>query len=95
MERRHFLRTLAAVAAGAVLDPELLLWKPGAKTVFLPSRTSLVSGVAVWVMSHQQGLIRFADVYRNGQIDPYRFDCRIQVEITYERVYNLGGVSHE
>jgi hypothetical protein len=37
MNRRAFLATLAAGAAGLVLDPERLLWVPGAKTFFLPS----------------------------------------------------------
>lgn len=37
MNRRGFLATFAAVAAGVVLDPERLLWLPGAKTIFLPA----------------------------------------------------------
>ncbi len=41
MERRSFLRVLGlgatAIAAGLALDPERLLWVPGAKTFFLPS----------------------------------------------------------
>jgi hypothetical protein len=37
VNRRGFLGTLAAAVTGAVLDPELLLWKPGEKTFFLPS----------------------------------------------------------
>jgi hypothetical protein len=37
MNRRSFLQILASAAAGAVVDPELLLWKPGAKTIFLPT----------------------------------------------------------
>lgn len=41
MNRRAFLSALGAVAAGAVLDPEMLLWKPGAKTIFLPSPRKL------------------------------------------------------
>ena len=36
IDRRAFLRVLAAVSAGAVLDPERLLWVPGAKTMFMP-----------------------------------------------------------
>lgn len=37
MNRRAFLSTLGAALAGATLDPERLLWRPGAKTIFLPS----------------------------------------------------------
>lgn len=36
MNRRSFLALLSAAAAGAVLDPERLLWVPGQKTIFLP-----------------------------------------------------------
>ena len=35
MNRRSFLSMLAATA---VLDPERLLWVPGAKTIFIPAR---------------------------------------------------------
>ena len=34
--RRSFLKRLAAGAVGAALDPELLAWRPGARTFFLP-----------------------------------------------------------
>lgn len=34
--RRTFFKMIAMGAAGMVVDPELLLWKPGAKTIFLP-----------------------------------------------------------
>jgi hypothetical protein len=38
MNRRGFIRrVLGAVAAGAVLDVDCLLWVPGAKTIFLPT----------------------------------------------------------
>lgn len=36
MNRRRFLSLFGAAAAGAVLDPERLLWVPGAKTIVLP-----------------------------------------------------------
>ena len=36
--RRGFLNALGAFAAGAVLDPERLLWVPGRKTIFLPAK---------------------------------------------------------
>lgn len=35
--RRGFLGLLAGIAAGAVLDPERLLWIPGAKTISIPA----------------------------------------------------------
>jgi len=37
MNRRSFLQILGAAAAGAVLDPERLLWVPGQKTIILPA----------------------------------------------------------
>ncbi len=37
LNRRSFLRLFGAGAAAMVLDPELLLWKPGEKTIFLPA----------------------------------------------------------
>lgn len=36
ISRRGFLGGVTAAAAGFALDPELALWKPGAKTFFLP-----------------------------------------------------------
>jgi hypothetical protein len=42
VNRRGFLGALAAFAAGAVLDPERLLWVPGQKTIFLPSQNTLI-----------------------------------------------------
>ena len=36
MNRRAFFGALGAGAAGFVIDPERLLWRPGAKTFFLP-----------------------------------------------------------
>lgn len=38
ISRRSFLKlSTAALAAAAVLDPELLLWRPGARTIFVPA----------------------------------------------------------
>lgn len=36
MERRAFLRAVGLASVGLVLDPERLLWVPGAKRIFLP-----------------------------------------------------------
>ena len=38
MNRRHFLQLGAAAATGMMLDPERLLWVPGAKTYFIPNK---------------------------------------------------------
>jgi hypothetical protein len=59
MNRRGFLGALATLAAGHVLDPERLLWVPGAKTIFLPSRTptlltiDLITREALRVLQNQ------------------------------------------
>ena len=37
MDRRGFLSFLGAAVAGATLDPERLLWKPGAKLISIPA----------------------------------------------------------
>lgn len=46
MDRRKFLKFLgfgsAAVVATAAIDPEELLWKPGAKTFFLPPQVPVI-----------------------------------------------------
>lgn len=44
IDRRSFLRILAGTAAGVVLDPELALWVPGSKKIFLPSGPAIYSG---------------------------------------------------
>lgn len=60
MNRRHFLSVLASVAAGAVLDPERLLWRPGARTYFDIHRPGLVweayDEVTRFVVSHVTSL---------------------------------------
>ena len=49
LTRRGFLGALAAGAAGLAIDPEQLLWRPGAKTFFLPPNpwTATTSGLLV------------------------------------------------
>ena len=43
MNRRGFLGLLAGVAAGATLDPERLLWRPGAKLISVPKAQVVVT----------------------------------------------------
>ena len=50
--RRGFLKALgigsaSTVAAAAVLDPELMLWIPGAKSIFIPKDVALYKGELV------------------------------------------------
>jgi hypothetical protein len=37
MNRRQFLRATAAAVGAITLDPELALWVPGRKTIFIPN----------------------------------------------------------
>jgi hypothetical protein len=41
MNRRRFIASSLAAVTGLTLDPERLLWVPGAKTIFIP-RTELI-----------------------------------------------------
>jgi hypothetical protein len=43
LSRRGFLGLTAAAVAAYALDPERLLWVPGAKTIFLPPTTVLAA----------------------------------------------------
>ncbi len=42
MNRRSFFSALAAIAATAALDPERLLWRPGAKLISIPQGPRLI-----------------------------------------------------
>jgi len=41
MDRRGFLQRAMAVAASLAVDPEQLLWRPEAKTIFIPKVVSV------------------------------------------------------
>lgn len=43
VNRRGFLKTLATALAGASVDPEKLLWTPGAKLISIPKRNLLLT----------------------------------------------------
>ena len=47
MNRRAFLSTLAAGIAGLAIDPELLTWRKGAKSIFLPPAPSLIAPIGL------------------------------------------------
>ena len=42
MDRRQFLTRISAMAAAAVLDPEILLWKP-TKRIFIPETVHIAN----------------------------------------------------
>lgn len=47
MKRRGFLGTVLAGVAGFALDPDMVLWVPGEKTIFIPKPVvQKLSGVA-------------------------------------------------
>lgn len=60
MNRRLFLSSAAAIAATISLDPEKLLWRPGAKLISIPKPQPVHVGVdlaiapdaTVWTMYH-------------------------------------------
>jgi hypothetical protein len=57
INRRGFLKRLAAsstaVAGAFAIDPERLLWVPGAKTIFLPAEKPLITGAAEVAKAYQ------------------------------------------
>jgi hypothetical protein len=83
MERRAFLKafglTAGAFAAACVLDPEMALWKPGAKTIVIPRAKTLSVAAESWDGSWFQ----VGDVFTiggcapinpvSGQREPTRF----------------------
>ena len=74
MNRRLFLRLLGLGAAGAVVDPDALLWTPGKKTIFLPAeRPMRIPGV-----TPPDGWLAAANSLRTGDI------------ITIEGVYAIN-----
>jgi hypothetical protein len=75
MNRRGFLQTLAAGLAGAALDPERLLWTPGAKTHFLPPPKGW-ERTASGVMFRVGDIVTFEGVYA---VDPLTSRSTVQL----------------
>ena len=53
--RRSFIGLSAAALAAFTLDPDRLLWRPGAKTFFLPSATVRPAGHLFWYVNSTHG----------------------------------------
>jgi len=84
MNRRAFLATLATAAAGLALDPERLLWVPGAKTIFMPAeKPSLVSSCAL----KRGDVITLSGVFAvnpmTGEEQPYTQQFVITSDVSY------------
>jgi len=43
MNRRGFLESLAVFSAAIAIDPEILIWKPEAKTIFIPAANQFIT----------------------------------------------------
>lgn len=96
LSRRQFLLRFgsAAVAAAALpmIDVERLLWVPGQKTIFLPSRTPLDMWVVESLKVLQQTLTFSAHVNRQYD-DLWRQKLQVgdSVSIRLPRRYTLNG----
>ncbi len=64
MNRRGFLGGLAAIAGVLTLDPERLLWRPGEKTIFVPTNNPLSYG---WTLVQGRQFAHF-DPYDLGPV---------------------------
>ena len=53
--RRSFIGLSAAALAAFTLDPDRLLWRPGAKTFFLPVVTARPTGPLFWYVNRARG----------------------------------------
>lgn len=51
MNRRNFLGMLAASVGGMTLDPERLLWRPGAKLISIPKPSIKPVGETIWFVN--------------------------------------------
>ena len=67
MNRRLFLQSLSLGVGGMILDPELALWVPGRKTIFLPSVARfdgiVISGIILDELSSSYLNSRWVDSY--------------------------------
>ena len=58
MDRRRFLESLILGASALAIDPERLLWTPGAKTIFIPPPLRVVRYVEERWVRLRSGRIR-------------------------------------
>lgn len=59
---------IAMGAAGMVVDPELLLWKPGAKTIFLPNMPQGITASEIIALEMQRIIPRIRDLFERDDL---------------------------
>ncbi len=69
MNRRGFLGGLIGAASAMVLDPEKLLWVPGAKTIFIPKPIAAPPPYIVGIRL-DSGMPVFSDQLMYGVCNP-------------------------
>jgi hypothetical protein len=77
MNRRQFLALVGLAAPALALDPERLLWVPGAKRIFLPPATVFdpMTGISIrFIREYQTDRLanRFDVLYGWGTVAPSR-----------------------
>ncbi len=70
MDRRRLLQLLGLAVPALVLDPERLLWTPGAKTFFLPPAAGWVD----WDLIYMREAIRVIHRQMNERRDGDQYD---------------------
>ena len=106
MNRRGFLSLFAtgvAAAAGAhVLDPDQLLWIPGAKTFFLPSSQPILSGdetmalfddVGFGYLNHQGNQLLTIDQITRECLDVLEKNLQFTAHLNrrYDDTFSISG----
>jgi hypothetical protein len=68
MERRGFLRLLAAGLVGHTLDVDKLLWVPGAKTFFIPSGVKRLTSAEIITAEMERLRPRIQSLFDNDSL---------------------------
>lgn len=97
MNRREFLALGSAATAAMVLDPERLLWVPGARTFFLPSQQivtadTLTEAVRLGFHAHVpdgHGGWAQMEIHLSGAVSAERLVERFKREVA--DIERLGG----
>jgi len=53
MDRRNFLASAIAALGALAIDPEELIWRPSARTIFIPSEAGMMLAIHDWPPPNQ------------------------------------------